>query len=57
MNKNTRNRKPAILAANIGAKRKSNKAKVAAKEQSGENRGPSLMDQMRMLGNYKNISK
>lgn len=57
MNKNTRNRKPAILAANIGAKRKSTKAKVAAKEQSGENRGPSLMDQMRMLGNYKNISK
>lgn len=53
MNKNTRKRKPAILEANKGAKRKSTKAKVAAKEQSGENKGMGLIDQNKWWDRYR----
>lgn len=53
MNKNTRNRKPAILEANKGAKRKSIRAKVAAKEHSGENKGMSLIDQDKWWNRYR----
>jgi hypothetical protein len=57
MNKNTKRKRDGINKANIGAKRLSTQAKVARKEPTGDAKGPSIMDQMRMLGNYKNASK
>jgi hypothetical protein len=50
MNNNKKNWYPAVAKANIGAKRKSTKAKVAAKEQSGENKGMSISEQLKFLG-------
>jgi len=52
MNKNSRRNKPAILEANKNAKRKSRNAKVAAKEQSGDKKGMSLIDQAKMFHPY-----
>ena len=49
MNNNKKNWYPAVAKANIGAKRKSEKAKVAAKDQ-GENKGMSISEQLKFLG-------
>lgn len=57
MNKNSMRKRDGINKANIGAKRLSTQAKVARKEPTGDAKGPTIMDQMRMLGNYKNASK
>lgn len=45
MNKNSKRNRPAINEANKGAVRLSRQAKVARKEQSGEAKGPSLIEQ------------
>jgi len=42
-----------VAEANKGAKRISVKAKVAAKEQSGEARGMSLVDQSKWVDRYR----
>jgi hypothetical protein len=45
MNKNRKAIYPKIAEANKGAKRKSTKAKVAAKERSGDSAGMGLIEQ------------
>ena len=47
MNKNRKAIYPKIAEANKGAKRKSTKAKVAAKERNGDSAGMSLIEQSR----------
>jgi hypothetical protein len=49
MNNNKKNWYPAVAKANIGAKRKSEKAKVAAKDH-GDNKGMSITEQLKMWG-------
>lgn len=53
MNKNKKMWYPKVAEANKGAKRKSTKAKVAAKEQSGEAKGMSLIDQSKWVDRYR----
>ena len=53
-NNNTkRNRK---LNPTVAQPRKTSRAKVAAREQTGDNKGPSIADQMKTLGYYKLVS-
>jgi hypothetical protein len=49
MNNNKKNWYPAVAKANIGAKRKSDKPKVAAKDH-GDNKGMSITEQLKFLG-------
>jgi hypothetical protein len=49
MNNNKKNWYPAVAKANIGAKRKSDKPKVAAKDQ-GDKKGMSISEQLKFLG-------
>lgn len=53
MNKNRRATYLKVAEANKGAKRKTTKAKVAAKEQSGEAKGMSLIDQSKWVDRYR----
>lgn len=50
MNKNSKVKREDINNANIGAPRKSTKPKVAAKVQTGESKGMSIIDQLKFLG-------
>ena len=52
MNKNTRQNKPEVLKANIGAKRKSINPKVGNPNKSKDLHGMSVADQIELLG-YK----
>jgi hypothetical protein len=55
MNKNSRNRRPAINKANIGAKRKSadKHPKVGNPNKAEGLRGPSIREQLVMLGHIR----